>query len=157
MLRYIKKDLLTVKSPAILVHATNCRGVMGTGIAKEFKAQFPVFFAQYAADCRAYGKKLLGCAGIYGDEEEQMAMGCLFTSDGYGKQVDGIEKVLKNTEIALDNMLTSYLLYPIYSNKFNSGRFGVPWHRTENVLKGVLAKHPKITWTVCSDPSEVKP
>lgn len=130
---------------------------MGSGIAKDFKKQFPHFFVQYATDCRAYGKKLLGCAGVYGDEEKQIAMGCLFTSDGYGDEVDSEASILKHTAIAVHNLLNPLPPYPIYSNKFNSGKFGVPWHLTENVLKGALAKYPSVVWTVCGDPTEVKP
>lgn len=35
----------------ILVNTVNCHGVMGAGIALDFKRQFPSMYKQYVADC----------------------------------------------------------------------------------------------------------
>ena len=35
-----------------LVNAVNCAGVMGKGIAREFKRRYPAMFADYAERCR---------------------------------------------------------------------------------------------------------
>jgi O-acetyl-ADP-ribose deacetylase (regulator of RNase III) len=42
-----------------LVNAVNCRGVMGAGLAAEFKRRFPVMFTDYQARC-ARGEVALG-------------------------------------------------------------------------------------------------
>ena len=44
---------------AALVNAVNCAGVMGKGIALEFKRRFPANFAAYRAACAA-GEVLVG-------------------------------------------------------------------------------------------------
>src|SRR5262245_32012831 len=41
-----------------LVNTVNCVGVMGKGIALQFKQAFPEHFRQYAKACRAKGVKL---------------------------------------------------------------------------------------------------
>ena len=88
---------------------------------------------------------------------------CLFTSHGYGKNVDSPEQVLHNTAKALDDLaeqLEAAKEIEVSSNhqnnaspkidnldpnrialagrravRINSGRFGVPWKQTKSVLE----------------------
>lgn len=50
MIRYIQGDILEARSEA-LVNTVNCVGVMGRGIALQFKNAFPNNFKEYAAAC----------------------------------------------------------------------------------------------------------
>lgn len=52
MIRVIEGNLLTSKAEA-LVNTVNTEGVMGKGIALQFKQAFPEVFEAYAADCKA--------------------------------------------------------------------------------------------------------
>ena len=74
----------------VLVNPVNCVGVMGAGLAKQFKARFPLMFAQYRQDClnhrlskgRSYiypvdgGKKIANLT-TKGDWREQSALTCI--------------------------------------------------------------------------------
>ncbi len=51
MIRYIQGDILQAEAEA-LVNTVNCVGVMGRGIALQFKKAFPDNFKAYAAACR---------------------------------------------------------------------------------------------------------
>jgi len=51
MIRYMKGNLLESKAEA-LVNAVNCVGVMGAGIAKQFKEAYPEVFREYREKCR---------------------------------------------------------------------------------------------------------
>lgn len=51
MICYVRGDILKAESEA-LVNAVNCVGVMGRGIALEFKKAFPDNFRAYADACR---------------------------------------------------------------------------------------------------------
>lgn len=52
MITYVRGDIFT--SPAsVLVNTVNTAGVMGKGIAKEFKAYFPEMFAVYQEKCES--------------------------------------------------------------------------------------------------------
>ena len=51
MIRYKRGDLLAEDAEA-LVNAVNCVGVMGKGIALQFKKAFPDNFKAYAAACK---------------------------------------------------------------------------------------------------------
>ncbi|HET7460051.1 MAG TPA: macro domain-containing protein [Longimicrobium sp.] len=52
MIRIARGNLLEAPAEA-LVNAVNCVGVMGKGIALEFKQAFPATFRAYAASCKA--------------------------------------------------------------------------------------------------------
>ena len=51
MIRHIKGNLLQAEVEA-LVNAVNCIGVMGKGIALEFKKRFPANYAAYREACK---------------------------------------------------------------------------------------------------------
>lgn len=51
MVRYVEGDILKAKTDA-LVNTVNCVGVMGRGIALQFKKAFPGNFKAYAAACK---------------------------------------------------------------------------------------------------------
>lgn len=133
----VKGSLFDAPVGSILVHACNARGVWGTGIAVEFKKRFPESFDFYHEFCMEEGNKLLGVT-ILCPEENGYFVGCLITSDGYGKFKDSPEDILKNTRLALPCVLDTVL--PIHSNKFNSGLFAVPWNDTEKVLLETMDK-----------------
>lgn len=61
MIRSIKGDALKTNYN-LLVHQTNCVGVMGAGIAKQIKEQLldAEAFTLYQTACKEYGAKLLG-------------------------------------------------------------------------------------------------
>lgn len=48
----IKHGSIFDSTADVLVCPVNCVGVMGKGLALEFKRRFPSMFAQYASDCR---------------------------------------------------------------------------------------------------------
>jgi len=48
----------------IICHQVNCRGVMGSGLAKQVKLENPQVFCEYQAKCRTYGGQMLGTALI---------------------------------------------------------------------------------------------
>lgn len=52
MIERVRGDLLKVEAQA-LVNAVNCVGLMGKGIALQFKQQFPENFRAYAKACAA--------------------------------------------------------------------------------------------------------
>jgi O-acetyl-ADP-ribose deacetylase (regulator of RNase III)/uncharacterized protein YwgA len=57
MIRFITGNLFESNAQA-LVNTVNCVGVMGKGIAYQFKRAFPAMFKDYAAKCRAGDIKL---------------------------------------------------------------------------------------------------
>lgn len=145
-------SLFDAPEGSVLVHACNMQGVWGSGIAVEFKKRFPNAFHQYKNACTQTG---LGRV-LFKEQSESHRVGILITSENYGKLKDSKEQIKINTTLALNDLCTDYPfgLETFYSNKFNSGLFGVPWEETELILKTILKRHPNIAWIVC-DPNHV--
>lgn len=150
-----KMSLFSAPEGSVLVHACNAKGAWGSGIALDFRKLFPNAYKRYNAYCRDFG--IIGTAPVFGDDG--YFIGCLITSSGFGGQVDDQDKILVNTALALNAFCANehwrhFSKRTIYSNKFNSGLFGVPWKETEKILK-VLVERYHLTWIVC-DPNMKK-
>lgn len=145
-LTYIKGDLFKLApKEAYLVHACNAQGVWGAGIAKTFKDKFPEDYKEYKAACRKREKD----PGYSIITKNKII--CLITSEDYGHAVSDPDEILVNTQFALENIYVHSKLPEnaiVYSNKFNSGLFGVPWQHTEFLLKCFLNRRPDLQWTV---------
>lgn len=61
MIIHAEGDLLAGDVDA-LVNTVNCVGVMGKGIALQFKRRYPQMFKSYAAACRAGGCRSGACS-----------------------------------------------------------------------------------------------
>jgi ADP-ribose 1''-phosphate phosphatase len=146
-------DLFSVSGDnKILVHACNCKGKWGSGIAVEFKKRFPIAHEDYKGWCEKVGDKLLGMGFHHkypaGDEQR---VGYLFTSKGYGTLKDSEEEILKSTEKAVKMLLCiTPESMEIHSPRINSVKFGVPWEKTEAVINECLKGkgHKWYVWTL---------
>jgi ADP-ribose 1''-phosphate phosphatase len=146
-----------------LVHACNTCGVWGSGIAVEFKRRFPHAFAVYERNCQNSGSFIIGQFWAIWDKDKDTKkdyqITCLMVSRGYGRSKDSKEDILRHTEESLTKLLKfvneSRYTKTIYSNKFNSGFFAVPWPETEAILSRCLESYKDIRWIVM-DP-DLKP
>jgi ADP-ribose 1''-phosphate phosphatase len=145
MIQYKKGSLFDAPKGSLLVHSCNARGVWGSGIAAEFKRRFPKSFEEYQKYCSVSR----GTTGVSFVTSENV--GCLFTSNSFGMEVDAPPTIIGNTMLALRDLFKhNHLPQEVHSNKFNSGLFNVPWEYTEAVLRGTLGSFPEVevTWTV---------
>lgn len=60
MLKVIKGDIFDTNANAIL-HQVNCRGVMGSGVAKQVREKYPSVYSSYKKACEH-----LGPYGVFG-------------------------------------------------------------------------------------------
>lgn len=156
-LTYKKMSLFDAPKGSVIAHGCNAQGVWGRGIAVPFKANFPNAFKEYNHACE-YGLKINPEHGIVGTtvltkEENGYRVGCLITSTNFGKKNDKPGTIIVQTILALRDLLGYLNTYelktePIYSNKFNSGLFKVPWGSTEKVIKYFCERYD-INWIVC--------
>ncbi len=149
MIEYRKGDLFDAPVGSILAHACNCKGVWGSGIAVDFKNKFPESFKKYKTSCDMYGADLLGTSRIF--HENGYYVACMFTSYDYGNNVDTPEQILHNTHGALNDILAFQTFFEpnsheIHMPKINSGRFRVPWEKTELILQVALLDSVVVVW-----------
>ena len=167
MISHQNISLFDAPKDSILIHACNSQGVWGSGIAKEFKARYPHAFTDYEVNCRHWNKERGTACGMafmsQAHIEEPHWVGWIVTSHNYGPLKDPKEVVKINTTLALEELCKKiYRAHPkdqwetidVYSNKFNSGLFGVPWEESELILSTILRDFKRINWIVC-DPGTV--
>lgn len=162
MISYKKMSLFDAPEGAVLVHGCNGQGVWGSGIAKPFKELYPRSFQEYHDFCikaleenDKYGA--IGKSKITNRENKRF-VGCLITSLNYGPKKDTPDQIIAQTYLALNEFFEEFYDFgfkytTIYSNKFNSGMFKVPWEDTEKVLKYFVEKY-QVNWIVCDPDME---
>lgn len=162
MISYKKISLFDAPTESVIIHACNSQGVWGSGIAKAFKEKYPESFKFYNGFCKVQNEER-GTACGRADlspfpVSEPHWVGWIVTSHNYGPLKDSPELIKINTTLALRELCQKlYLAHPkdsnptidVYSNKFNSGLFAVPWGDSELILNTVLRDFKRINWIVC--------
>ncbi|PYI07164.1 hypothetical protein BO78DRAFT_469442 [Aspergillus sclerotiicarbonarius CBS 121057] len=125
----IQGNIFDAPDGAGLIHACNCRGSWGKGIAKAFRERYPAAYEIYRSHCRKCSsgprynyvpadggtRKIRapeGTALIIPPQKKDYEAGsskrhwiiCLFTSRGFGRKVSPEDIILKNTELAVADM-----------------------------------------------------
>ncbi|KAJ5312003.1 hypothetical protein PENANT_c022G06098 [Penicillium antarcticum] len=129
----ISRDIFTAPDGSALIHACNCKGVWGAGIASEFRDQYPAAYEIYRSHCQQHAenrqtylimdidshsenntvevRRPLGTALIILPQQSDMTIHgrrhwivCLFTSHGYGRHAMSREMILNATWSALHDM-----------------------------------------------------
>ena len=162
MVTHQRMSLFDAPNESVIIHACNSQGVWGSGIAKPFKEKYPHSYVDYARFCTIANSErgtACGTASLSGfHESESHWVGWIVTSHNYGSFKDEPELIKINTTLALrEHCKKIYLGHPadkyptidVYSNKFNSGLFNVPWENSELILKTILKDFKRINWIVC--------
>jgi hypothetical protein len=84
MIYNIVGDLLKQDKVDIICHQTNCKGVMGAGIAFQIKRTYPEVFKKYKEFCDEYENILLGRT-LFVNCNDGKVVANLFGQDGYGR------------------------------------------------------------------------
>lgn len=155
MITYIKGDLFSHTSTGakIFLHACNCKGSWGAGVATVFKQLFPSTYPPHKAYCQQSKlNEILGKCQLIESKPADKGfkklgkcyVACAFTSDGFGREVLPPSEILKYTELALKDLEVQVQTMDIETvdgkpvinlPKINSGLFGVPWEDTEAILE----------------------
>jgi ADP-ribose 1''-phosphate phosphatase len=106
----IRKGDLFTSPPAnsILLHACNCLGIWGGGIAFAFKQKYPKAFEVYRKHCFEHSEdpsSLIGTCLIIREASDKYDIGCLFTSVGVGGKVDPPSEILAATRGAVKDLM----------------------------------------------------
>ncbi|KAJ5188086.1 Appr-1-p processing [Penicillium cf. griseofulvum] len=176
-------DLFDAPNGAALIHACNCQGVWGAGIARAFYERYPAAYKIYRNHCllcrdhpvtdvitdvithlrdedpqpTLVVNRPLGTALMIPPQQSDFILHrrrhwiiCLFTSEHYGSRVDSEDMIVNSTFAALQH-LSEQLRSPrqqasesgndrpqrLYSNRFCTGLFDVPWDRIRELIDTV--------------------
>ncbi|CAI6276588.1 unnamed protein product [Periconia digitata] len=157
-LKYHKGDIFAAPQHSLLIHACNTQGSWGSGIAAAFRARYPAAFKIYRDYCTKTHKPTTNpvptgtCLLIPPSEtsngKPKHWIGCLFTSAKYGKAKDSQAVILGNTGRSIKHLLAAVKeaerdgrgVNEIRMCMINSGKFGVPWERTVEVLESLTVE-----------------
>ena len=162
-------DILSAPNNAVILHATNCLGEWGSGIALALKKALPHAFKRYREYCDSAttpeslaGRCLLIPPQVEDDESNDKKMlwvGCLFTSVGYGRKTKSTpgrssqadilaftNKALEGFREQLKGRAKDARPAEVWMCQFNSGSFKVPWKKSEAIARQVLDE-----WAVGND------
>lgn len=138
----------SVPSETLLLHACNCWGNWGKGIALEFAKRFPEAYSQHKEYCNSKTtEELLNTSQIILPSK----VVCLFTSRGFGKQKGTIREILESTRRSLVHLFDQEFsndIIKIRAPRINAGLFCVPWENTKSIIMEVISKQQKeVEWT----------
>jgi O-acetyl-ADP-ribose deacetylase (regulator of RNase III) len=140
MIEYKKGDILREDVEA-LVNPVNCVGVMGRGLALQFKKAFPENFKEYAAGCEHNevqpGRMFIFRTGQLTNPKYIIN----FPTKRHWRDKSRIEDIDTGL-IALTNEIRSLNIYSIAIPPLGSGLGGLKWSnvrpRIENSLRGLV-------------------
>lgn len=138
MIKYITGNLLKSDAQA-LVNTVNTVGVMGKGIALQFKKQYPINFKKYAKACK---EKAVQIGQLFVTEEETILYGKQIivnfpTKEHWRKpsQYSYIEKGLKALiELIKERQITSIAIPPL-----GAGNGGLEWFKVKALIETHLS------------------
>ena len=140
----LEKDIFTHNAD-IICHQVNCQGVMGRGIAKYIKDNFPECFEEYKNFCDDFENKqeLLGQCLIVdvGDKFIANLFGQLtYGSNGCYTDYNAFEQALIKVKLeAMQDNLSVAIPFGI-----GSSLAGGDWNTISNIIKRVFADYPVI-------------
>ncbi|KAF2838926.1 hypothetical protein M501DRAFT_919038, partial [Patellaria atrata CBS 101060] len=144
-------DIFDAPPNSVIIHACNCKGHWGAGIAAAFKSHYPEAHKIHASYCTHCPDKLapIGTAQLIPPVDGEANnikhyVGCLYTSTYYGRKKDSPSKILENTGPAMEHLLElienakqKVEVGEVRMCKINSGLFKVPWEKTRKMLEGL--------------------
>lgn len=139
MIEYVRGDLLK-SSAQVLVNTVNTVGIMGAGIALQFKEQYPEMFQKYQTLCK---KKLLDVGKLYlwksTDTSSKEIL--LFPTKNHWLNLSelhwieaGLQKFVENYE----RLNIKSIAFP----KLGCGNGGLSWHDVKPVMEKYLEPLP---------------
>jgi len=140
MIRVVNGDLLEAGSPFIC-HQVNCRGVMGSGVAKAIRDKYPEVYTQYKRFCSQYKGDLLGRVQYVPTDTGKIVVN-LFAQENFGyagKCYTDYDALRKCLEELRDNIATSTeIAFPYLMGCY---RGGGDWNIVYAMLEDIFAAH----------------
>lgn len=154
MIKYTKGDLLSTNAEA-LVNTVNTVGVMGKGIALQFKEKYPNNFSQYYTACKKGemepGKLLVVKESTL--EENKIIINFPTKTEWFKKsQYNYVEDGLK----ALIKTINDYNIKEIAIPPLGCGNGGLKWDKVKELIEKYLGALPNTTVYVFEPNDEIK-
>lgn len=151
MITYIKGDIFS--SPAkILVNTVNTVGVMGKGVALEFKKRYPEMFQEYRRLCEE--KRLsIGTLMVWRKSDKWVMLFPTKKHWRYPAKIEYIEAGLKKFAENWDKLGVDSIAFP----RLGCGNGGLDWEEVRPMMKRYLEKIPMNIYIYVGDYKDSMP
>ncbi|MGF1813568.1 type II toxin-antitoxin system antitoxin DNA ADP-ribosyl glycohydrolase DarG, partial [Vibrio splendidus] len=154
MISYEKGDLFNDGAEA-LVNAVNTVGVMGKGLAYQFKERYPENFEQYRTACKkeelSVGKVF--CVELKGSERPQYILN--FPTKAHWRGKSKIEYISEGV-VDLVRIVQELGISSVAVPALGSGLGGLPWSQVQKVILAAFEQAPEVQWNVYA-PNDAPP
>jgi O-acetyl-ADP-ribose deacetylase (regulator of RNase III) len=139
-IKYLQGNLLN-STAAVIGHQTNCKGVMGGGVAKQIKAKWPIVFTAYSDFC--FNKACIAGSNVHLGKCQLVPISVnrfvanLFGQDDHNATIrqTNYEAIYTALE-ALSNSMKELNLHTVaFPYKLSSGLAGAEWTIIEAMIK----------------------
>lgn len=151
MITYIKGDIFS--SPAkVLVNTVNTVGVMGKGVALEFKKRYPEMFQEYRRLCEE--KRLsIGTLMVWRKSDKWVMLFPTKKHWRYPSKIEYIEAGLKKFAENWDKLGVDSIAFP----RLGCGNGGLDWEEVRPMMKHYLEKIPMNIYIYVGDYKDTVP
>jgi O-acetyl-ADP-ribose deacetylase (regulator of RNase III) len=146
MLQYTQTTVFNTNAQAI-VNTVNCVGVMGAGLALEFKLRFPQMYTDYVSRCKNKNIKI-GKVNLYHDQYTPYIIN--FPTKNHWKYPSNLQWI----EAGLIDFVQQYSQWGITSvafPKLGCDRGGLNWSDVDLLLIKYLNNLPNLDVYICLD------
>jgi ADP-ribose 1''-phosphate phosphatase len=138
-------DIFDAPDDTVIIHACNCVGSWGAGIAAAFRTRYPKAFEIYKDHCKTYNPDQLIQRALLippKDSKQKHWVGCLFSSKRYGRGKDSPQQILDATAPSMLDLVEQMSeageeIREIRICQINSGLFAVPWEHSRAVIESL--------------------
>jgi O-acetyl-ADP-ribose deacetylase (regulator of RNase III) len=131
---YVEGNILE-SSASVLVNPVNCVGVMGAGLALQFKRKYPEMFKMYKKNCTMVSMDVGDVACFYETDAEQIIVN-LATKRHWKEacSLEGMEKCVRTLRGILEASKPKSVALP----KLGCGCGGLTWHKVRPIIENGL-------------------
>lgn len=136
MIHYKTNENILESNAKVLVNPVNCVGVMGKGLALQFKNKFPDYFDYYKEQCKV-GRVRIGSVNIY-RRNRHIKFGkefiVSFPTKYHWKEKSKLENLEKSLS-ALKNFCLGFKIETIAIPKLGCGEGGLDWKDVKPIIE----------------------
>ena len=134
MIKYRYNENIFNSKSMTIVNTVNCVGVMGAGIAKEFKLRFPEMFKDYVKKCNA-NEIRIGKLDIYKINNQKIIIN--FPTKDHWKYPSKMEYIKKGLEHFVQNY-KSWNITSVAFPQLGCGKGGLKWKDVKHLMEEYL-------------------
>ena len=135
MIKTIKADLFTINADAY-AHGCNVQGVMGSGIAREFKDRYPAMFKEYRSYCQS-GTFHVGDIHFYRDNA-QPRPAIIYLATQFDVDTGADLTYVRETFLKIRENYQTWGIKSLAMPMVATGRGKLNWNQVLPVLKEVF-------------------